>query len=209
MTKIVICSYGAGNTKSISNMLRRINRQAVITNDPLQITNPDVIVIPGVGSFDFATQRLRMTGWDKLIKSSIADGAKVLGICLGMQVLCDSSDEGVTKGLSLIPGHFRKFKSDQINVPHMGWNSVQSKDSDYTPLLNLGYNNQRFYFVHSYYYTHSDHKFVRGYTEYGHPFPSMISSPEGNIVGVQFHPEKSHVYGAIFLDSIFNSFFAT
>ena len=199
--EISICCYGAGNPKSISNMIKKIGRKSKLCTIPDECSNSKIIIIPGVGSFDYASKKIYSGGWDLKFKEHLGKGGYILGICLGMQILCESSEEGNQKGLGFIPGKFEKFNSDKndIKVPHMGWNDV-----NYTEELFNELSNPRYYFVHSYYYNYKNNDYVIGNTFYGSYFPSIIASRDRRILGVQFHPEKSHKYGFDFFRNYFN-----
>lgn len=191
---IVIVNYGMGNFGSFLNMFKKIGVSVSIESDPEVIHRADKIVLPGVGAFDAAMQRinnipgLREILDDKALKQCVP----VLGICLGMQLMTVMSEEGVLPGLQWIPGQTRRFpRTNNLKVPHMGWNTVSiynkcalTKDIDLEP---------RYYFVHSYYVSVSDDKYSMMKTSYGLEFDSGVC--KNNIFGVQFHPEKSHKYG--------------
>jgi glutamine amidotransferase len=192
-----VIDSGLGNVRSVENAFRRHTERVAICSQPPDDLEAGVYVLPGVGSFDEGSKCLRNSGWDAYLRALHSENkSTIIGICLGMQLLCDSSDEGVTEGLHLIPGHFRKFQTSEsgenIKVPHMGWNEVEFVDKpeawgqDRTE-------SSCFYFVHSYYYSHSDSSFVAGWTNHGIRFASLIK--RNSVIGFQFHPEKSHKYG--------------
>ncbi len=200
--EISICCYGAGNPKSIFNMIKKIGKKSKLCSSPNECINSKVIIIPGVGSFDYASKKIYSEGWDYKFQEHLDSGGYILGICLGMQILCESSEEGNQKGLGLIPGKFEKFNSDEnaIKVPHMGWNEVSYSEKLFTKISN-----PKYYFVHSYYYTYKNNDYVIGRTFYGSSFPSIIASKDRRILGVQFHPEKSHKYGFDFFKNYLNT----
>ena len=199
---IQIADLGLGNPKSIKNVMSRLNYNSELIKDSSHL-NSDVFLLPGVGSFDYGIKKLREGNWSECIDRHIDKGGWIIGICLGMQILCESSDEGQEKGLNLIPGRFVKFESEKNQVvPHMGWNKVEFIENKKSLLQidQLNKLNMRFYFVHSFHYLHSSNEYVSGTTIYGDKFPSIIS--KDRIIGCQFHPEKSHVYGFKLLTTI-------
>jgi imidazole glycerol-phosphate synthase subunit HisH len=191
---ITIVSYGMGNLGSLLNMFRHIGVMAQVEADPDALCHAEKLVLPGVGAFDAAMERINSVPGlrEVLDRKAVAEGVPVLGVCLGMQLLTRSSEEGRMAGLGWIPGAARRFpRRDGLKVPHMGWNIAQPADP--SPLTaDLG-NEPRYYFVHSYYVQvdNSDYSLMR--TCYGIEFDSAIG--RGNIYGVQFHPEKSHRFG--------------
>lgn len=187
--KIGIVSVGLGNVGSIRNMLKKIGYKSTLLVEPDSMVKYDIYILPGVGAFDEGIKRLKQSGWFDFLKSVAYDKSiKIIGICLGMQLLCSGSEEGTLSGLNLIPGRFKKFKSDILKIPHMGWNTVDFTIPDFTVLEN-----SRYYFVHSYKYMHENENYVLGRTKYGEQFVSAIYND--NIWGFQFHPEKSHKFG--------------
>jgi glutamine amidotransferase len=192
---IAIVSCGMGNPASIKNMLLKSGTPSVITSDPALIAESEKLILPGVGAFDHGMERLKVMGLLAVLNEQVLTARKpVLGICLGMQILCAKSEEGVMPGLGWLDAEVIKFKFEgegALRVPHMGWNTINPvKDS---PLLRDMPPEPRFYFVHSYHVQCKDPSDILTLTEYGHPFTSMVS--KGNIMGTQFHPEKSHKYG--------------
>lgn len=192
---VTIVDYGVGNVASIANMLRKANVPSEITGDVDRIGSAGKILLPGVGAFDTAAVKLRELGLGAAIINRASDGVPVLGVCLGMQLLLDGSDEGAEPGLGLIPGRVRKFPrsvaAEPVRVPHMGWNTVQ-RGSNTTSLPDVE-DGDRFYFVHSYFADPLDPADVLATTTHGITFASMIN--RGGVTGVQFHPEKSHRMG--------------
>jgi glutamine amidotransferase len=192
MTTII--DYGAVNVGSMANMLKRIGEPAVITDDPNQIVAAKRLILPGVGAFDSGVAALRERGLIEPLVETVRRGVPILGVCLGMQLLADGSDEGKLPGLKLIGGRCRRFIPDDrspLRVPHMGWNEVDFADGGI--LLRDMPKSSRFYFVHSYHVVCSYDGDVVATSVYGVRFVSIIH--RGNIYGVQFHPEKSHTYG--------------
>lgn len=192
---IHVVNYGAGNIGSVLNMIKRVGGEAVPTGDAHVLSAASKILLPGVGSFDNAVQKLQKLGLIEVLRERAATGIPFFGICLGMQLLASSSEEGVLPGLDLIPGKVRKFSPDtsqtSLKVPHMGWNLIRKvKDSRLIAGLDEG---SRFYFVHSYHYECADAADRLLETHHGYAFTSGVE--RGNVMGVQFHPEKSHRYG--------------
>lgn len=188
---ICIVNIGIGNFNSIYNMLNKLDIKSKLTNSYEEISNADYIILPGVGSFDRCIQALKNSNLHEAIYSALSKNAKLLGICVGMQMLFNDSEEGNEKGLSLIEGNVVKFKNIfNLSVPHMGWNKVKiiNKNNIFS---NEKY--ERFYFAHSYYCVAKNKENIISTTDYGVNFCSSIQY--NNIYGFQFHPEKSHEYG--------------
>lgn len=196
---IAILNYGLGNLGSISNMLKVIGEKNQITDDPETIKNSDGIILPGVGAFDAGMKSLNESGLTKSIKVFADTGKPILGICLGMQLLGDKSEEGSLPGLSLIPFECKKFKfnDNTLKIPHMGWDTVHFEHNH--PILNDLTDTQRYYFVHSYHAICHNNDNVLMSCDYGYKFAAAVVS--NNIIGVQFHPEKSHDFGLALLSN--------
>lgn len=195
---IAILDYGLGNLGSIANMLKVIGEKSKITNKEDDIKTADGIILPGVGAFDAGMQKLNDSGLTEIIKNVAAHGTPVLGICLGMQLLGRKSEEGTLPGIDLIPFECKKFRfSDESNlkIPHMGWDIVDIKQSN--PLVDNLEGTQRYYFVHSYHAVCDSEENVLMTCDYGYEFAASVV--KGNIIGVQFHPEKSHDFGLALL----------
>lgn len=190
---IAILDYGLGNLGSIANMLKVIGEKSKITNNIQEIEASDGIILPGVGAFDAGMQNLNDTGLTVAIKKYAASGRPVLGICLGMQLLGNKSEEGSLPGLSLIPFECVRFKLEDSNlkIPHMGWDIVRFYQKH--PILKNLEGTQRYYFVHSYHAVCEDTSIVLMTCDYGYEFTAAVVN--GNVIGVQFHPEKSHDFG--------------
>lgn len=192
---ITIIDYGMGNVGSIQNMLKYLGVSSLVTNDPEMIRNAEKIILPGVGAFDAAMERINSSGLrDLLDQKALCDKVPILGICLGMQLLTESSEEGFSPGLGWIAAKTLRFpSSDDLKVPHMGWNTVTvSNRSRLTDELD---EDTRFYFVHSYYVKVENEQQSILKTHYGFDFDSAVQ--KDNIYGVQFHPEKSHRFGKL------------
>ena len=196
---IVIVDYGLGNHGSIKNMFKYLDiRDVKISSDPSEINNADKVILPGVGSFDNGMKNITKLGLiDVLNKKALVDKVPFLGICLGMQLMTKCSEEGELKGLGWFDAVTKKFNiSEDLKVPHMGWNYVKSvNDTNYFLKNDKKY---RFYFVHSYYVKSNDPSDVLFETNYGTPFHSAIQ--KNNIIGMQFHPEKSLHFGMDILE---------
>ncbi|MFA6427327.1 MAG: imidazole glycerol phosphate synthase subunit HisH [Candidatus Magasanikbacteria bacterium] len=179
---ITIIDYNASNIGSLKNAIGHLGFECSVTSDPNKIKNAKKIIFPGQGRAGSAMRELKRRSINTIIKNI---NVPFLGICLGMQLLADYSEEDETECLSIIPGKVNKF-AGRLKVPHIGWNSVQIKTK--SPLLNDLKNNEYFYFVHSYYFQ-SPEQDILGLTDYGIRFPSIIQ--KNNFYAVQFHPEKS------------------
>jgi imidazole glycerol-phosphate synthase subunit HisH len=191
---ITIIDYGMGNVSSIINMLKKLNIDSLLTSNIQEIERSEKIILPGVGSFDVAITELHTRNlWQIINKKALRDKVPVLGICLGMQLLCSSSEEGQKSGFGWINAECKKFDSDKetkLKVPCMGWNYVKCKENN---LLFKGLEKAKFYFVHSYYVVCEAVENTIATAEYGAEYNAAIQ--KDNIYGVQFHPEKSHKYG--------------
>jgi glutamine amidotransferase len=192
---ICIIDYGMGNLGSVFNMLKKINAQSCISQTVDDIRKAEKLILPGVGAFDSAIKRFDELGIREAIEEFVMDQKKpLLGICLGMQLLMECSEEGILHGLGFIKGkayHFRKYLGPNFRIPHMGWNAVQSSNN--SPLTNDLPSDCKFYFVHSYFVSVENESNSILKCSYGIEFDAGIQ--HNNIFGVQFHPEKSHNYG--------------
>ena len=192
---ISIVNYGLGNVLAFYNIYKRLDIPVRLVSKNDEIKNSKKLILPGVGAFDWAIERLNKSGLREQIDEMVLDKKiPVLGVCVGMQIMADRSEEGKMQGLGWIPGFVKRFNINDLKqkhpLPHMGWNQV------YTNKKNLLFNfnsNPEFYFLHSYYFDLKNNDHCLGKTNYGIKFASVINF--GNIFGVQFHPEKSHNWG--------------
>ena len=196
---ITIIDYGCGNIRAFLNVFTRLNVPVVVATKASDVIDASRIILPGVGAFDFVMQSFNNSGMRDIVERKVLlDKVPVLGVCAGMQILADSSDEGVEKGLSWIPGTVRMFDIDKVpyvtKIPHMGWNDINPVDSKLFMNLPAG---SRFYFVHSYYYDPMSVQHSIATSNYGSDFSCAVAKE--NIYGVQFHPEKSHGNGLTLL----------
>ena len=188
--KLVIINYGAGNIKSIQFAFKRLGYDAVLSNNPDEILAADKVIFPGVGEASTAMKMLKESGLDDIIP---ALKQPVLGICLGMQLMCKSTEEGNTKGLGIFNSDVKRFTND-VKVPQMGWNVIKDLKSD---LFKGIKENEYMYLVHSYYAEHCKETIAK--TDYGLNYASALQ--HDNFYGVQFHPEKSSLAGARILEN--------
>lgn len=203
---VVILDYDMGNVGAIRNILHKVGEKDVVTSrDASVIRNADKMIIPGVGAFDGGMHNLKTYDLVDVIKEfANIDKKPILGICLGMQLLGRGSEEGQEKGLGLIPFDNYKFRLDpQYKVPHMGWDYVKIESKE-CPLVKGLDDEQRYYFVHSYYAKCDDEANVMMTCEYGHKFAAAVV--KDNILGVQFHPEKSHQFGMLLLKNFLEEY---
>ena len=193
---ITIIDYEVGNKKSIQNLITRIGYSSNISSNHAQINRADKLILPGVGSFSYGIKNLIKNNLVDILRTKVLiDKTPILGICLGMQLFSDWSEEGDTAGLGWIPGDTIKFKNSDINsrhkIPHIGWNSLNIINSN-SIMQNID-KNSLFYFAHSYHFKCSDKNCIVSTTQYSEKFVSSVQRE--NIFGTQFHPEKSHKFG--------------
>jgi glutamine amidotransferase len=198
---IAIVDYNMGNLASVKNAFAKLGKETVVESNPANFKNYDKLILPGVGAFGDAMEHLRERDMIPAIKEFAASGKPILGICLGMQLLFESSQEfGEHEGLGLIKGHVQAFDeskfSEPLKVPHMGWNRMFTKEH---PLFNGLDEEHYLYFVHSYHVVCTNEEDTIGTTEYGYKFTSAVA--HGNIMGIQPHPEKSHENGLKILEN--------
>lgn len=198
---IAIVDYNMGNLASVQNAFIKLGKKTIIESDPTKFKDYDKLVLPGVGAFGDAMQHLKERDMVEALKEYANSGKPMLGICLGMQLLFESSQEfGSHEGLGLIKGkvvHFDAKEFDQpLKIPHMGWNRMFTKGH---PLFNALDENHYLYFVHTYHVICEDENDIIGRTNYGYEFTSAVA--HNNIIGIQPHPEKSHKNGLKILEN--------
>ena len=193
---LVIIDYGASNLRSVTRAVEYAGAQPIVSADPAYVRRATALILPGVGAADETARALRERGLAEPFREAVADGRPVLGVCVGLQVLFETTEEGGGAAcLGLLPGRVRRLPAGQ-KVPHMGWNQVWSAAGRRHPVLEGIPDGTNFYFVHSYYVAPADPAIVLGETEYGVRFPSLIATD--NLIATQFHPEKSGAWGLRF-----------
>jgi glutamine amidotransferase len=199
--RVAIIDYGVGNLRSVEKAFAAAGCAAVISPDSSVLRQAERLVLPGVGAFGACMNALVARGFDVLVRERAAAGTPLLGVCVGMQLLFEESEEfGATRGLGLLPGRVRRF-SDDLVVPHVGWNQISQRAPH--PLFDAVADASWFYFVHSYYCDPLQDEMVIGETEYGVNYASVVA--QENLWGVQFHPEKSQAAGLRLLANFANS----
>ena len=193
---IIVVDYGMGNLGSIANMLKKIGAAAKVSSDIPEIEGADKLILPGVGAFDNGMTKLRELGLVDILNTKVLqDEIPILGLCLGMQLFTQMSEEGELAGLGWFEAQTIRFKFDKdqqgLKIPHMGWNYIHIQKP--SKLFEEMPQESRFYFVHSYHPVCQNQQDVLATTFYGYDFPSIIM--RDNILGAQFHPEKSHKFG--------------
>ena len=199
---ITIVDYGVGNIRAFLNVYKRFNIEATTAASADALRNASKVILPGIGDFDHAMRRLEQSGMrDTLDELALRRRVPVLGVCVGMQMLARSSEEGALPGLGWIAGEVRSFRSlpalETLSLPHMGWNDVRPAAGN--RLFDQLESDARFYFLHSYYFHCDRAEDAAAVTSYGTDFSSAVSAR--NILGVQFHPEKSHHWGTRLLQN--------
>lgn len=193
--KVALIDYGMGNLRSVQRALEAAGAKVVLATSPESIEDVSALIFPGQGAIVDAMCQLRKTGFDVFIKNWIADDKPFMGICLGLQLLFEHSEEGNTDGLGIFRGNVKKFpENSNLKVPHMGWNTISingNNKGSYAEALKL--EGESFYFVHSYYVETPESSIIWSTSEYGLKFVSGIR--RGNVFAVQFHPEKSQEKG--------------
>lgn len=192
---ITIIDTGLGNIGSVARMIHRIGGNPHICSNPKDIVPQRKIILPGVGHYDHGISSLIQHGFDQTFWKAIAEqGNYIMGICLGMQLLCNSSEEGSSNGLGLVDADVKKFRfspDQNLKAPHMGWNVVKTIAAN--SIIPKSEQEERFYFVHNFYVVPNQEDITIGVTNYGGDF--CCAFKHRNIIGVQFHPEKSHQFG--------------
>ena len=197
MSSIAIIDYGVGNLRSLEKAFAATGTQAVVSHDAYVLSEAKALVLPGVGAFGACMKALSERGFDRLVVERVAEGTPLLGVCVGMQLLFEESEEfGRTLGLGLLRGKVQRF-ADDLPVPHVGWNQVHQTRAH--PLLSGIDDNSFFYFVHSYYCAADEADVVLGETDYIKNYASIVA--QGIVAGVQFHPEKSQAAGLKLLEN--------
>lgn len=194
MPNIAVIDYDMGNLHSVCKGLEKAGANPKITDSPMEIEKADAVILPGVGSFDPAVQHLRTRNLEIPIKQIIASGKPFLGICLGLQILFESSEEGREAGLGILAGKVRRFKSEpDLTIPQMGWNQLQFIQSEHLLWSEIG-SQPWVYFVHSYYVDPTDSQVTAATVTHGHQTVTAAVGKD-NLIAVQFHPEKSSTAG--------------
>jgi glutamine amidotransferase len=197
VARVAIIDYGVGNLRSVEKAFAATGCDAVLSSDERVLRSAERLVLPGVGAFAACMRGLAEHGFNDLVLDRVADGTPLLGVCVGMQMLFEESEEfGTTRGLGILPGRVRRFSGDLV-LPHIGWNQV-NRDREH-PLLHGIEDGSFFYFVHSYYCEPVDKSDVLGETDYGTRYASIVA--DKNVAGVQFHPEKSQSAGLRLLNN--------
>jgi glutamine amidotransferase len=200
VTQVAIIDYGVGNLRSVEKAFAATGCEAVVSSDECELGKAERLVLPGVGAFAACMKALSEHGLEQLVRDRVADGTPLLGVCVGMQMLFEESDEfGQTAGLGMLPGRVRRFGDDLV-VPQVGWNQIKQRRRH--PLFAQIEDEAFFYFVHSFYCEPVETETVIGETEYGGNYPSVVAHE--NICGVQFHPEKSQTVGLRMLHNFAN-----
>lgn len=202
---VAVLDYGIGNITSIANMLKKNNANAVITSNNAVIDECNKIILPGIGNFDYCMQQLKLAPfYDLLQQKVLVEKVPVLGVCVGCQMLMERSEEGNKEGLGWIKGEVVKFDKEKLptslKVPHMDWTDVEPKAGC---ALYQNIEEPRFYFVHSY-HLKCDDDYITATANYGYTYPASIAKE--NIMGVQFHPEKSHRFGMLLYANFVNNY---
>lgn len=189
---VVIVDYGVGNLMAIQNIIKKVGGSSIISSDVAAIKTAEKLILPGVGSFDYCAKQLQQRNLIPTLEEQVfVNKRKILGLCVGAQLMTRDSEEGNMSGLGWVSASTRRFDKNLVPIiPHMGWTNVTFSHSDLTKDFDT---DARFYFVHSYHFVFEDESQVLGTATFGYPFACAFQ--RDNIFGVQFHPEKSHKYG--------------
>jgi glutamine amidotransferase len=200
---IIVIDYGMGNLGSIANMIKKVGYKCIITSDLEEIKKATKLILPGVGSFDNGMKNLEKLGMIEVLNQKVlVEKTPILGICLGMQLMTKNSEEGNLSGLGWIEAETKKFVSDILKIPHMGWNIIKHQKE--SKLFDELKNEKRFYFVHSYCVSCNQEIDILTNTNYTQDFVSSFEKE--NIIGVQYHPEKSHKFGMSLIKNFVENF---
>ncbi len=198
---IGIIDYGLGNIKAFANLYKRLNIPHLVVDAPGKLEKASKIILPGVGTFDYAINLLNRSGMRDMLEEMVkGKSVPVLGVCVGMQIMAESSEEGKSEGLGWIPGAVLRFPEHVKPLPHMGWNQIEIQHDD--PIFVGLDPKARFYFLHSFYFE-CDEPFCLAVTDYRMRF--VCVARHRNVYGIQFHPEKSHAAGISILKNFANS----
>lgn len=193
---IAIVDYGVGNLRSVAKALERVGAEVLVTSDAAAISKAAGVVLPGVGAFGMCMDNLKSAGLETCVRDAAGSDTPFFGICVGMQILFDESEEfGPVAGLGILPGRVKRFdrRTRDMKIPHMGWNQLEIGERGRAPHLRGIPDGASVYFVHSYYVETDNPAVAASMTTYGHPFVSSVWSD--NIFATQFHPEKSQILG--------------
>jgi glutamine amidotransferase len=191
--EIAVVNYGMGNLRSVTKALEAVGARIRLVESPDEIGPAAGLVLPGVGALGDCVDALEHSGLADTIRGWIGEDRPFLGVCLGLQALFEHSEEGDARGLGVFSGRVVRFRSDDLKVPHMGWNDVAFRDPAAPLISGADLDRRQFYFVHSYYVVPDDTGLIAGETDYGRPFTSMVA--RGRCFATQFHPEKSQQAG--------------
>ena len=205
MTRVAIIDYGVGNLRSVEKAFAAAGCIAQVSERESVLRSAERLVLPGVGAFAACMEALRSRGFDQLVRERVQQGTPLLGVCVGMQMLFEASEEfGIHRGLGFLRGRVRRFEEGLARIPHVGWNEVSQRTGH--PLWRGIEGGSHFYFVHSYYCAPENASDVIGETEYGINYASAVG--HDNLCGVQFHPEKSQAAGLSVLRNFAESNFS-